>query len=104
MPQATGLVDDAGTIGRFLEHLRWSVIDTAGRDLAAGDARHEEHDRTRLHVVLSGTIWLSHGDEVVELDRGDVALLPQGGPTRLSASDDARLLSATVALVDPTRP
>ncbi|WP_162238234.1 AraC family transcriptional regulator [Agromyces sp. Leaf222] len=102
MPQAHGLVDDAVTIGRFLEHLRWSVIETSGRDLAPGEVRRDTHESTRLHVVLSGTIELVRGDEAVTLDRGDVALLAQGGPTRLTASGDARLLSATIALVVPS--
>lgn len=98
---ATGRVDDDATIGRFLEHLRWSVIDTSRRDLAVGATRHDRQDTTRLHVVLSGTVELERGDDLVELDHGDVALLPQGGSTRLTASADARLLSATIALVEP---
>ncbi len=100
-PSAIGRIDDDATIGRFLEHLRWSVIETSRRDLAVGATRYDRHDTTRLHVVLSGTVELERGDDLVELDRGDVALLPQGGSTRLTASADARLLSATIALVEP---
>ncbi|MFB6611457.1 AraC family transcriptional regulator [Agromyces sp. NPDC056379] len=100
-PRAMVRVDDDATIGRFLEHLRWSVIETTRHDLAAGTTRRDRHETTRLHVVLSGTIELERGDEVVDLDRGDIALLPQGGPTRLTASADARVLSATIELVVP---
>ncbi|SIO06481.1 AraC family transcriptional regulator [Agromyces cerinus] len=94
-------VDDDATIGRFLEHLRWSVVETSRHDLAVGATRYDRQDATRLHVVLSGTIELELGDDLVDLDRGDVALLPQGGATRLTASAGARLLSATIALVEP---
>ena len=101
LPRASGRVDDAVTIGRFLEHLRWTVLETSLRDLATGEVRRDAHDMTRLHVVLSGAVELAQGDEVVDLDRGDIALLPQGGPTRLTAHDSARVFSATIALVDP---
>ena len=101
LPRASGRVDDAVTIGRFLEHLRWTVLETSLRDLATGEVRRDAHDMTRLHVVLSGAVELAQGDEVVDLDRGDIALLPQGGPTRLTAHDGGRVFSATIALVDP---
>lgn len=100
-PPAMVRVDDDATIGRFLEHLRWSVVETSRHDLAVGATRYDRQDATRLHVVLSGTIELELGDDLVDLDRGDVALLPQGGATRLTASAGARLLSATIALVEP---
>jgi AraC-like DNA-binding protein len=101
LPQAPARVDDAGTIERLLEHLRWSVIETSRRDLATGSARDDVHDTTRLHIVLSGVVRLTRDDEEVALERGDIALLPRGGRARLLALDEARLLSATIALVDP---
>ncbi len=77
------------------------MIEYSHRDLAGGEVRRDEHAVTRFHVVVAGVVELARGDETVTLHRGDIALLPQGGPSRLTALEDAQLLSASIALLAP---
>ncbi|MRG59752.1 helix-turn-helix domain-containing protein [Agromyces sp. CFH 90414] len=100
-PRGIRPADDASVISRLIAVLRWSMVDFTSRELRAGELRRDEHDATRFHMVVDGTVELHRADEVVTLRRGDVALLPHGGTTRLAARRDARVLSATIALLGP---